>query len=225
MDFFQHFQSWNSPFLGLSSRHQGIPLLILSEGYVPISIAEDFEGPPMLVHTQINLKVGRLTKTALNLATPSFSIWESTSSLVIYAWWSPTNFLVWMRNSSSLSFGSWPVLKAALWNRIGGGIGLRICTYFRNDANLGGAKSGSFPAQTHKQQTTDEKLQPEPPRKPEATFIRLALLAPITTNRLKDKVSCQWARHIHSLTPVFWSCFRDFPISPIWMVRIRIPTR
>ena len=123
MDFFQHFQSWNSPFLGLSSRHQGIPLLILSEGYVPISIAEDFEGPPMLVHTQINLKVGRLTKTALNLATPSFSIWESTSSLVIYAWWSPTNFLVWMRNSSSLSFGSWPVLKAALWNRIGGALG------------------------------------------------------------------------------------------------------
>lgn len=114
MDFFQHFQSWNSPFLGLSSRHQGIPLLILSEGYVPISIAEDFEGPPMLVHTQINSKVGRLTKTALNLASSFFSIWESTSYLVIYAWW------VWMRNGSSLSFGSWPFLKAALWNRIGG---------------------------------------------------------------------------------------------------------
>ena len=72
----------------------------------------------MLVHKQINLKVGRLTKTALNLATSFFSIWES-SYLVIYAWWSPTNFLVWMRNSSSLGFGSWRVLKAALWNRLG----------------------------------------------------------------------------------------------------------
>jgi len=124
VDFFQHFQSWNLPFPGFkfeAPRNTFVNTFVDSLGRLRTHFycRRSWGSPQCWYIRKINLKIGRLTKTALNLATSFFSIWESTSYLLIYAWWSPTNFLVWMRNSSSLGFGSWRVLKAALWNRLG----------------------------------------------------------------------------------------------------------